>query len=88
VLEAFAEGVPVVASDAGGTPELVSDESGFRYPWGDLDALERAVHSALDPSRAAVAIAGGRRIAERLTPAAMAAATADALDEVARGSRS
>jgi len=42
--EAFLSGVPVVASDIGGIPELVRhDENGLLFPAGDVQAL----HSAL-----------------------------------------
>ncbi|CAN5581968.1 N-acetyl-alpha-D-glucosaminyl L-malate synthase BshA [soil metagenome] len=42
-LEAMACGVPVVASDIGGLPELVTEgEVGFLCPLGDLDALTAA----------------------------------------------
>lgn len=40
ILEAFASGLPVVATDAGGTKELVTDgENGFVVPVGDIEAL-------------------------------------------------
>jgi glycosyltransferase involved in cell wall biosynthesis len=43
-LEALACGVPVVATDAGGVPEVVSDgESGFLHPVGDLGAMAASV---------------------------------------------
>jgi N-acetyl-alpha-D-glucosaminyl L-malate synthase BshA len=48
-LEALACGVPVVASDAGGLPEVVRDgETGFLLPVGDVDAMAAAVGRVLD----------------------------------------
>lgn len=44
ILEAFALGVPVVATDAGGTRELVAHgENGFVVPKGDVDGLADAL---------------------------------------------
>ncbi|MEM8968258.1 MAG: N-acetyl-alpha-D-glucosaminyl L-malate synthase BshA [Bacteroidota bacterium] len=45
-LEAMACEVPVISSNAGGLPELVTDnESGFVCPVGDIDAMaEKALH--------------------------------------------
>src|SRR5205085_7777611 len=43
VLEAFAAGVPVVATSVGGTPEIVQHErSGLLVPPGDASALAEA----------------------------------------------
>ena len=54
VLEAFARGVPVVATDVGGTPELVRHGTdGLLVPPNDAAALARALHELLDdPARA------------------------------------
>jgi len=47
VLESFATGCPVVASDIGGLPELVRPgETGFLVPPGDVTGLRKALLSA------------------------------------------
>lgn len=49
VLEAMAAGVPVVATDAGGTRELVRDRvNGLLVPPGDTERLMHAIREALD----------------------------------------
>ncbi len=52
-LEALASGVPVVASDTGGLPEVVRDgETGALCPVGDVDGMaEAAAHILSDPER-------------------------------------
>ena len=48
VLESFALGVPVIASDLGGLPELVGEDTGWLVPAEDPDALATALAAALD----------------------------------------
>jgi len=44
ILEAFAAGVPVIASDLGALPELVEDgRTGWRVKAGDVDAWAQAL---------------------------------------------
>ena len=66
ILEAMAQGKPVVATAVGGTPEAVVDgETGILVPAGDADALTEALDALLrDPERARrLGEAGRRRVA-------------------------
>ncbi|MFT3708628.1 MAG: glycosyltransferase [Archangium sp.] len=48
-LEAMSCGVPVVASNVGGIPEVVEHGvTGFLHPVGELDAMERSLRVLLD----------------------------------------
>jgi glycosyltransferase involved in cell wall biosynthesis len=70
VAEAMACGVPVVASDVGGIPEIVTDrENGLLVPVGDAEALAAAALSLLadDDTRDRIARAGAERIARDFT---------------------
>jgi glycosyltransferase involved in cell wall biosynthesis len=74
LLQAAAAGVPIVASRAGGIPEVVRDGvNGWLVPPGDVDALSRAVTALLDdPVRAAAMGQAGRAIVrERFSVEAM-----------------
>jgi glycosyltransferase involved in cell wall biosynthesis len=48
ILEAYAAGVPVLASDLGALPEAVGPDSGLLVPPGDADAWADAVERLLD----------------------------------------
>jgi len=85
VLEAFAVGVPVVATAVGGVPELVRDgENGWLVPRADAAGLASALAAALaDPGeRARRGAAGQALVAAHYTFAAQAAQTADAFRQV------
>lgn len=66
-LEAIATGVPVIGSDAGGLPEVVTNGvTGLLYPVGDVDSMARGALSILtDPERHAAMAAAGAADARR-----------------------
>jgi glycosyltransferase involved in cell wall biosynthesis len=85
ILEAMAAGIPVVATAAGGTPEVVADgETGYVAPVGDVAALaERASTLLADPGlRLRMGQAGARRVRERFSALAMVEATERVYEEV------
>ena len=63
--EALALGVPVVASDAVGNPEVVEDDWGALYPAGDRRALAQAVRDLLERTDREAMGRAGRAFAER-----------------------
>jgi glycosyltransferase involved in cell wall biosynthesis len=66
ILEAFAAGVPVVASSSGGIPEIVSDgETGFLTPPSDPTKLAARIHEAMANPAALNRIAENARRAVR-----------------------
>jgi glycosyltransferase involved in cell wall biosynthesis len=67
ILEAYAAGVPVIAHDIGGLPEVVvDDESGRLVRVGDADGWARAVEQLGDDRESERLGAGARRLWERL----------------------
>ncbi|MBA7620642.1 D-inositol-3-phosphate glycosyltransferase [subsurface metagenome] len=49
LLEAMLAEVPIIASDKGGNPELICDqENGFLVPYGDTEALRKAINAILE----------------------------------------
>ncbi|MDQ4098667.1 MAG: glycosyltransferase family 4 protein [Actinomycetota bacterium] len=85
-LEAMSVGVPLVASDHGGPPEILG-AAGVLVPPGDPDTLAGALTLLLnDPDRRARCSAAGRRlVASGLTLDAQMDAVVNALEEAARG---
>ncbi len=81
VVEAMAEGVPVIGSDGGGVREIITHgENGLLSPMGDADALAHELAGLLaDPERAShIAHAGWERVRAQFT----ARHTARALESV------
>jgi N-acetyl-alpha-D-glucosaminyl L-malate synthase BshA len=67
-MEAMACEVPVVASNAGGLPEVIEDGvTGFLHPVDDVEAMSRSAIALLrDPAlHASIAAAGARSVRER-----------------------
>lgn len=49
IIEAMASGLPVIATNVGGNPELIKDgESGYLVPVGDVAALSEAIRNLAD----------------------------------------
>ncbi len=67
LIQAAACGVPLIASRAGGMPEIVRDgENGLLIPPGDVPALARALRTLLDdPGRRRALGRAGRALVER-----------------------
>jgi glycosyltransferase involved in cell wall biosynthesis len=68
ILEAMANGLPVVTTNVWALPEMVRDgETGYVIPPGDADGLARRLHGLLaDPEQARRMGAAGRARAEQL----------------------
>jgi len=85
VLDAFAVGVPVVATRAGGLPEMVfHEETGLLVPVGDPPALARAMARLLGDSEGAdrLAAAGRRLVESTFTVRTMVERTRSAYSEL------
>ncbi|MGK2961551.1 MAG: glycosyltransferase [Gemmatimonadaceae bacterium] len=85
VLEAMAAGLPVVAGNAGGLPEVVVDgETGFLVEPGDPAALAARIRQLIeDPALARrMGDAGRERVARHFTPEREAAAISAAYDKL------
>ena len=68
ILEAYAAGVPVVATRSGGIPEIVAGgETGFLVAPGDPAALARSIREAMSRDLTAVAARARRAWQENFT---------------------
>lgn len=86
VMEAMAAGLPVVATSAGGVPELVADGvTGILVAPGDVRALATALGSLVqNPQRRRELAEAGRAASAHFDVSAMAAAYATLFEEVLR----
>lgn len=78
-LEAMAQGLPIVASNVGGLPELVDDgETGYLVPPSDPEALARRLRPLVVDAehRQKMGAAGCRRVREQFSIGRMVAQTA------------
>ena len=85
ILEAQALGVPVVATDVGGIPELVLDgKTGLLVPGEDVEALEGAVRRILSDAglRARLVTDAAARVELEFTRGRMIARYAELFDEL------
>jgi glycosyltransferase involved in cell wall biosynthesis len=84
--EALLCGVPVVTTNMGGAPEIVSDDCGRLVPPGDLDALARALRELIDDEslRARLSAMGPSHAAARSAPAVVLPQIARALASCVR----
>jgi glycosyltransferase involved in cell wall biosynthesis len=84
-MEAMLAGVPIVATDAGGTGEIVRDGiTGVLVPPGDPEALSASIRALLSdrPRAARLAIAARELIEREHSAAAMVAATSRLYEEL------
>jgi glycosyltransferase involved in cell wall biosynthesis len=89
VVEAMAAGCAVIASDAGGPAEVITDGvDGLLSPMGDVGALaERLRLLGDDPDRRRTHGVAARRTASRFTPEVVAEQVVDVYRSVARSRR-
>ena len=85
ILEAFACGLPIVTTDAGGIPDIVSDgETGFLVPRGNFQMLaERAQELLNDPALALSLAQNGNRECRKYSWAVLRKAWINVYAEVA-----
>ena len=67
LLEAMAAGLPVIASNVGGVPEIVDAHSGMLVPPGDARALANAINAAHAEWREVAGAAGRERVERELS---------------------
>jgi glycosyltransferase involved in cell wall biosynthesis len=88
ILEAFSEGLPVIATASGGTPEVVEDGiNGLLIPPSEPNELDAAVDRLLSDAslRGALAEEGRRTVEDRFTWPALVDQTESLLRQAAEG---
>jgi glycosyltransferase involved in cell wall biosynthesis len=88
VLEAMAQGLPIIATSVGGLPELIEDgRTGYLVPRSDVAALARCLRLLiLDPERRrAMGAAGRERVRDHFSAARMVAEIAAIYDSLVAG---
>ncbi len=79
VLEALAAGLPLIASDVGGIPEILGASSPALVPPNDADALARAMAAAVaDPDALRTELPSAAGLKSRFSAATMASGVIDA----------
>jgi len=78
-LEGIACGIPVVASNVGGLPEIVNGEVGLLFEAGDSEALAKAIISGMSEEMADAAMKNGPAMAKRFDWRVVCARLAGAL---------
>lgn len=88
-LEALAQGVPVIGTDAGGTSELLSEGRGILIPPAQPEALARAVEALMceEAVDAQARAARGRAYAERCRPSNLIPTWEELIREVVQSRR-
>ena len=89
LIEALMHGLPVIASDCGGIPDVVTAESGLLVPPGDVDALAQAImRFVADPGLARrMAEAGAMHVDQRFSWGAITNELTQVYTEVLAGGR-
>ena len=88
LLEAYAAGVPCVATAVGGTPEVIEDgKTGYLVPSGDPPALARRIGDILhdEPTRLAMGRHGRQRMRDHFTFAAQSVSYQSLFDSLLKG---
>jgi glycosyltransferase involved in cell wall biosynthesis len=88
IVEAMAHGVPVISTEIGGIPDVVSPEVGILVPPGDVDALSRAMTWLADDTlqRARMGLAAVERYQRLFAPASVMPLLLETYHRVAGGS--